>query len=344
MDERMDYHKAGVDIEAGEEAVERIKGLARSTFRPEVLQDLGGFGGLFTPDFKAMKEPVLVAGCDGVGTKLKVAFAANRHDTIGIDCVAMCVNDLLVQGAEALFFLDYLAVGKLKPAMVEEIIKGVAEGCRLAGCALLGGETAEMPGFYPPGEYDLAGFAVGMVDREKIVDGSAISEGDSVIGLASSGLHSNGYSLVRRVLLEDANLNLTDFQVAFGTTLAEELLKPTTIYVRPVLELLRHCQVNGMAHITGGGLVGNIPRILPKNLSVEINSDSWSVPPIFRMISDLGAVSEDEMFRVFNMGIGYVLVIPAGKTEEAVKHLTTYGQKVCLIGKVISGEATVIIN
>jgi len=344
MGEEMDYRKAGVDIEAGEEAVERIKGLARSTFRPEVLQDLGGFGGLFTPDFKAMKEPVLVAGCDGVGTKLKIAFAANRHDTIGIDCVAMCVNDLLVQGAEALFFLDYLAVGKLEPARVEEIIKGVAKGCRLAGCALLGGETAEMPGFYPPGEYDLAGFAVGMVDREKIVDGSAIREGDSVIGLASSGLHSNGYSLVGQVLLEDANLNLTDFQVAFGATLAEELLKPTTIYVRPVLELLRHFKVNGMAHITGGGLVGNIPRILPKNLSVEISSDSWSVPPIFRMIADLGAVSADEMFRVFNMGIGYVLVIPAGKTEEAVKHLTTRGQKVYLIGKVISGEGTVIIK
>ncbi len=339
----MDYRKAGVDIEAGDEAVERIKGLARSTFRPEVLQDLGGFGGLFAPDLKKISDPVLVAGCDGVGTKLRIAFAANRHDTIGIDCVAMCVNDLLVQGAEPFFFLDYLAVGKLEPLRVEEIITGVAEGCRQAGCALLGGETAEMPGFYPPGEYDLAGFAVGMVDRAKIVDGSTIREGDQIIGLASSGLHSNGYSLVRRVLLEDANLKLNDFQEALGATLAEELLRPTIIYVRPVLELLSQCRVKGMAHITGGGLIGNIPRILPENIAAEINSESWSAPPIFKLIADLGAISSDEMYRVFNMGIGYVLVIPEDEAEKAIIHFAGCGQKAFLIGKIIKGNNRVMI-
>ena len=344
MVEEMDYKKSGVDIEAGEKAVERIKGLARSTFGPEVLQDLGGFGGLFAPELKGISDPVLVAGCDGVGTKLKVAFATNRHDTIGIDCVAMCVNDLLVQGAEPLFFLDYLAVGKLEPALVEEIIKGVAEGCRQTGCALLGGETAEMPGFYPPGEYDLAGFAVGIADRVKIVDGSAIREGDRIIGLASSGLHSNGYSLVRRVLLEDSNLKITDFQAALGLTLAEELLKPTTIYVKPVLDLLRHCRVNGMAHITGGGLIENLPRILPRSLSAELHADSWSVPLIFKLIADLGAVTPDEMYRVFNMGIGYVLVIPADEAIEAVKHFSGHGQNACLIGKIVNGDRRVIIN
>jgi phosphoribosylformylglycinamidine cyclo-ligase len=339
----MDYRKAGVDIEAGDEAVERIKGLARSTFRPEVLHDLGGFGGLFAPDLKGISDPVLVAGSDGVGTKLRIAFAANRHDTIGIDCVAMCVNDLLVQGAEPLFFLDYLAVGKLEPAQVEEIIKGVAEGCRQAGCALLGGETAEMPGFYPPGEYDLAGFAVGMVDRPKIVDGSAIREGDQIIGLASSGLHSNGYSLARRVLLEDASLKLTDYQDDIGLSLAEELFKPTTIYVRTILDLLRKTRVNGMAHITGGGLVGNIPRILPKNLSVEIYCKSWPVPSIFKMIADLGSVDRDEMYRVFNMGIGYVLVIPAEDLDQAVNHFADSGQQAFPIGKVVSGDNRVVI-
>lgn len=343
MTGKMNYRKAGVDIEAGDEAVERIKGLARSTFRPEVLQDLGGFGGLFAPDLKGISDPVLVAGSDGVGTKLRIAFAANRHETIGIDCVAMCVNDLLVQGAEPLFFLDYLAVGKLEPAQVEEIIKGVAEGCRQAGCALLGGETAEMPGFYPPGEYDLAGFAVGLVDRAKIVDGSAIREGDLIIGLASSGLHSNGYSLARRVLLEEANLKLTDFLTAIDLPLADELLKPTTIYVKTVLKLLRQVRVNGMAHITGGGLVGNIPRILPKNLSVKINRESWPLPPIFKLIADLGAVSRDEMYRVFNMGIGYVLVIPKEELDQAVSHFAGCGQQAFLIGKVISGDNRVVI-
>ncbi len=337
----MDYKKAGVDIEAGDAAVERIKKLARSTFRPEVLQEIGGFGGLFAPDLKRISNPVLVAACDGVGTKLKVAFSTNRHDTIGIDCVAMCVNDLLVQGAEPLFFLDYLAVGKLVPGRIEEIVKGVAAGCKQAGCALLGGETAEMPGFYPPGEYDLAGFAVGMADRDKIIDGSAIREGDSIIGLAASGLHSNGFSLVRKVLLEDADLKLADFQAALGESLADELLKPTTIYVRPVLNLLQQCRVNGMAHITGGGLIGNLPRIMPGGLSAAIEKGSWPVPPIFQLIADQGSINVNEMFRVFNMGIGYVLVVPDAEALTVIDHFAGYGQKAYQIGKVTSGDGRV---
>ena len=339
----MDYRKAGVDIEAGEAAVERIKGAARSTFRPEVLQGLGGFGGLFAPLLKGLHEPVLVAGCDGVGTKLKLAFAAHRHDTIGIDCVAMCVNDILVQGAEPLFFLDYLAVGKLNPDQVEEIIDGVAEGCRQAGCALIGGETAEMPGFYPPGEYDLAGFAVGLVDRSAIIDGSAISSGDVIIGLASTGLHSNGYSLARKVLLEETGLLLANLQPELGVTLAEEMLKPTRISVKPVLEAIRKFPVSGMAHITGGGLPGNLPRILPKGLQVEIESESWPVASIFKMISNLGPVNQVEMFRVFNMGIGYCLFVPAEEATRLVAHFIDHDIPAYQIGRVTTGPGQVII-
>ncbi len=344
MKDGLDYRKAGVDIEAGEEAVERIKGLARSTFRPEVLQGLGGFGGLFAPDFSKMKEPVLVAGCDGVGTKLKIAFASGVHDTVGIDCVAMCVNDILVQGAEPLFFLDYLAVGKLKPDEVEQIVGGVAEGCRQAGCALLGGEMAEMPGFYPPGEYDLAGFAVGMVDRSAIVDGSAIKAGDVMVGLASSGLHSNGFSLVRRVLLETANMALTEYQPALNLTLAEELLKPTTIYVKSVLKALEKFAVKGMAHITGGGLPGNLPRILPKGLTAEIDGKAWPVPPVFKVIEELGPVERSEMFRVFNMGIGYVLVVSKAEAAALADFFNESDLAAYLIGDVVSGTGEVGIK
>lgn len=335
----MDYKKAGVDIEAGEAAVERIKGLARSTFRPEVMQDLGGFGGLFAPNLEGIKEPVLVSGADGVGTKLMVAFASGRHDTIGIDCVAMCVNDILVLGAEPLFFLDYLAVGKLIPEQVEEIITGVAEGCRQAGCALLGGETAEMPGFYPQGEYDLAGFAVGLTDRSAIIDGSIIKEGDSVIGLASAGLHSNGYSLARKVLLEEASLMLTDIQPALGITLAEEMLKPTRIYVKPVLEALKKFRIKGMANITGGGLPGNLPRILPNGLQAEIIAGSWPILPIFKIIEELGDVRNEEMYRAFNMGIGFCLVLPEEEAEEAVKYFNGKDCSAYRIGKISRGNA-----
>jgi phosphoribosylformylglycinamidine cyclo-ligase len=344
MDGEMDYRKAGVDIEAGEEAVERIKELARSTFRPEVLHGLGGFGGLFAPNLKEMKEPVLVAGADGVGTKLKLAFAVDKHDTVGIDCVAMCVNDILVQGAEPLFFLDYLAVGKLLPVQVAEIVSGVAEGCRQAGCALLGGETAEMPGFYSSGEYDLAGFAVGMADRTEIVDGSGIEAGDVVVGLASSGLHSNGYSLARKVLLEEAGLLLTDYQPAFETTLAEEMLRPTMIYVRPVLEALGSFSIRGMANITGGGLPGNLPRVLPPGLQVEVNTGSWPELKIFNLISELGPVNRNEMFRAFNMGIGYCLFLPEKEASSLVSFFTSRGVGAYIIGHISAGSAGVILK
>jgi phosphoribosylformylglycinamidine cyclo-ligase len=344
MKDGLNYRKAGVDIEAGEEAVERIKGLARSTFRPEVLQGLGGFGGLFAPDLSNLKEPVLVSGCDGVGTKLKIAFSSGVHTTVGIDCVAMCVNDILVQGAEPLFFLDYLAVGKLKPEEVEQIVGGVAEGCRQAGCALLGGEMAEMPGFYPPGEYDLAGFAVGMVDKAAVIDGSAIKAGDVLVGLASSGLHSNGFSLARRVLLEAAKMTLTEYQPAFNSSLAEELLKPTTIYVKPVLKALDYYNVKGMAHITGGGLPGNLPRILPEGLTAEIDAKSWPVPPVFRVIEELGSVKRDEMFRVFNMGIGYVLVVSEAEAAAMIDFFKQSDLAAYLIGKVVSGTGEVSIK
>ncbi len=340
----MDYRKAGVDIEAGERAVERIKGLARSTFRPEVLDGLGGFGGMFKPDLEGMKSPVLVAGCDGVGTKLKIAFAAHRHDSVGIDCVAMCVNDILVQGAEPLFFLDYLATGKLVPEQAEEIVKGVAEGCRQAGCALLGGEMAEMPDFYSPGEYDLAGFAVGLADQEKLVRGSLAAPGDVLVGLASTGLHSNGYSLARKVLLEAAAMPLTDFQPILKATLGEEMLKPTRIYVKPVLEALKKFKVKAMSHITGGGLPGNLPRTLPKTADAELDPLNWPVPPVFGMISELGSVAREEMFRVFNMGIGYVVVLPEEEADTAVDHFNSAGLPAYRIGMIRPGSGKVVFK
>ncbi|MEW5783805.1 MAG: phosphoribosylformylglycinamidine cyclo-ligase [Bacillota bacterium] len=343
MSEVVDYRRAGVDIAAGEEAVERIKGLARSTFRPGVLQELGGFGGLFALNTRGLREPVLVAGCDGVGTKLKLAFAAGRHGTIGEDCVAMCVNDILVQGAEPLFFLDYLAVGKLEPAQVEEVVAGVALGCRLAGCALLGGEMAEMPGFYPPGEYDLAGFAVGMVEKSRIIDGSAITPGDALIGLASTGLHSNGYSLARRVLLEQAALPLEAVPRGLSVPLVDELLRPTRIYVKPVLPLFARYRIKGAAHITGGGLPGNLCRILPDGIGAEIRTGSWPVPPIFNLIESLGPVNRTEMYRTFNMGIGLVLVAPAAEAESLADELARGGMQTYLIGSTIDGDKQVAL-
>ncbi|HHT63690.1 MAG: phosphoribosylformylglycinamidine cyclo-ligase [Bacillota bacterium] len=303
------YRESGVDISAGNEAVRRMKTHVQKTFRPEVLTDLGSFAGLFALDIKKYSHPVLVSGTDGVGTKLKIAFLSGVHHTIGIDAVAMCVNDILVQGAEPLFFLDYLAVGKLDPAKVAEIVKGVAEGCLQAGCALIGGETAEMPGFYPEDEYDLAGFAVGIVDRDKIINGSSLKSGDVIIGLPSSGLHSNGFSLARKVLLEQAGLNLKDYLPELGSTLGEAMLTPTRIYVQDVLPLLSKYQVKGMAHITGGGLVENLPRVFPDGVQAEIDLNSWEVPPVFQLIQKLGEVAEEEMFRVFNMGVGYCLMV-----------------------------------
>jgi len=332
------YKKAGVDIDAGNEAVRLMGAAVRSTFRPEVLSELGGFGGLFALDTHKYKEPVLVSGADGVGTKLKIAFMADKHDTIGQDAVAMCVNDILVQGAEPLFFLDYLAMGRLEPAKVAEIVGGVAVGCRLAGCALLGGETAEMPGFYPDGEYDLAGFAVGVVERQKLVNGSGSQAGDSLIGLPASGLHSNGFSLARKIFFESARWSLDSYIAELGKTLGEELLTPTKIYVRSVLNLLAKITVRGMAHITGGGLPENVPRCLPPGLGVSLERQAWTVPPVFALLQRLGDVSQDEMFRTFNMGIGFVLVIAKDDTDRAMTILGEMGETPLLLGEVVKGE------
>ncbi|BAF60725.1 MAG: phosphoribosylformylglycinamidine cyclo-ligase [Pelotomaculum sp.] len=335
------YADAGVDIEAGNQAVRLIRDAVRSTFRPEVLADIGGFGGLFALDPARYKEPVLVSGADGVGTKLRVAMLMDRHDTVGIDAVAMCVNDILVHGAEPLFFLDYLAVGRMVPEKVAAIVSGVAEGCRRAGCALIGGETAEMPGFYGPEEYDLAGFAVGVVERGRIIDGRSIVPGDRVIGLPSSGLHSNGYSLARKVLLEMAGYGVDTYVERLGRTIGEELLEPTRIYVKAVLPLLNHFTVKGLAHITGGGLTENIPRILPPGTAVNIFLGKWPVPPVFELIGEAGGVSEAEMLRTFNMGIGLAMVVPAGQAEAVMAYLAAAGEKSYLIGEVAEGESGV---
>ncbi|MDY0002364.1 MAG: phosphoribosylformylglycinamidine cyclo-ligase [Polyangia bacterium] len=328
------YKEAGVDIDAGNEVVERIKGIVGSTRTEGVISDLGGFGGLFALP-AGMKEPVLVSGTDGVGTKLKVAFATGVHGTVGIDLVAMCVNDILTCGATPLFFLDYFATGALAPTQAQEVIGGIAEGCRQAGCALLGGETAELPGFYPDGEYDLAGFAVGVVERSEIISGRDIRPGDRALGLASSGLHSNGYSLARKALLEVQGLALTDRPSVLGSrTLAEELLTPTRIYAATVKSLRSEVKLKGLAHITGGGLLENPPRILPSGLGFVLDTGAWPEPPIFGLIAQAG-VEKDEMRRTFNLGIGMLLVVsPAdvGRTRELAE---ACGETVYEIGEVL---------
>ncbi|NMB35110.1 MAG: phosphoribosylformylglycinamidine cyclo-ligase [Firmicutes bacterium] len=330
--ESFDYKKAGVDLEAGEKVVDKIKKVVRSTFRPEVITDLGGFAGLFQPDLSVYHTPVLAAATDGVGTKLKIAFMLDKHGTVGIDAVAMCVNDLLVQGAEPLLFLDYLAVGKMDVSQVTEIVRGVADGCRQAGCALLGGETAEMPGFYAPGEYDLAGFALGIAEKDKIIDGRQIIPGDILIGIASNGLHSNGFSLVRKILLEHAGLKLDLNLPELDSTLGEELLKPTIIYVPLVLPLLREFTIKGLAHITGGGLKLNLPRVFPAGLKAVIEKECWDIPPIFSLIQEYGNVSEQEMFRTFNMGIGFVLITSPQSAGPVLKQINEKGGKARQIG------------
>ncbi|HEX3015553.1 MAG TPA: phosphoribosylformylglycinamidine cyclo-ligase [Desulfobacteria bacterium] len=335
------YKDAGVDISAGNHAVERIKSHVERTRRPEVLGGLGSFGGLFALDVKKYPEPVLVSGTDGVGTKLKLAFLTGDHRTIGIDAVAMCVNDILAQGAEPLFFLDYLAVGKLEPSQAEEIVGGIAEGCRQAGCALVGGEMAEMPGFYPVGEYDVAGFAVGVVNRDKIIDGSTIGAGDVLIGLPSSGLHSNGFSLVRKVLLEVGGLSPEEHLPELGCTLGEELLRPTRIYVQQVLPLVEAGLVKGIAHITGGGLVENVPRVFPGGIGAVIERSAWPVPPIFKLIQAKGNIAEAEMLRTFNMGIGLVLIVARQDLEQAQAMLTDAGQQSLLIGHTVTGKSEI---
>ena len=336
------YKKAGVDIAAGNEAVERMKKHVARTMRPEVLTGLGGFGGLFGLNKDKYKEPVLVSGTDGVGTKLKLAFMMDKHDTIGIDAVAMCVNDVVVSGAEPLFFLDYLATGKLVPEKIEAIVKGVAEGCVMAGCALIGGETAEMPGMYGDGEYDIAGFTVGIVDKSKIVDGSDIRPGDAIIGLASSGVHSNGYSLVRRLLLEEKGYKLGDVLPELGgRTLGEVLLEPTRIYVKPILAMLEKVRIKGMAHITGGGFIENIPRVLPDHVNADIRPGSWPVHPIFTLMQREGQISDRDMFTTFNMGIGMVLFVPAEQANAAVALAEELGEKAYRIGTVTEGRKIV---
>jgi phosphoribosylformylglycinamidine cyclo-ligase len=336
---RLTYKSSGVDIRSGEAFVRRIKRLTRSTDRPGVIGELGGFGGMFRLNGR-YRNPVLVSGTDGVGTKLKIAQMMNRHDTIGIDLVAMCVNDVIVSGAEPLFFLDYLATGKLDVPVSVQIIKGIARGCRQAGCALIGGETAEMPSFYPSGEYDLAGFAVGVVEKRKIIDGSRIRPGDQVIGLASSGLHSNGYSLARKVVLHAAGLKLTDRVAEWGRTVGEELLVPTTIYVSAVRKALERFKVRGMAHITGGGMSGNIPRILPRNCSVVIRRGTWPVPPVFDLIGRKGKLSIGEMYRVFNMGIGMILVVSPGETESLIRSIPKRSAHPYRIGEVVRSRGS----
>lgn len=335
------YKDSGVDITAGAEAVELMKSHVKTTFRPEVMGGLGGFGGLFALNISKYKNPVLVSGTDGVGTKLMIAFNTGRHDTIGIDAVAMCVNDILVQGAEPLFFLDYLAVGKLAPGKVADIVKGIADGCRQAGCALIGGETAEMPGFYQEDEYDVAGFAVGVVDRDKIIDGSKIKCGDAIIGIPSSGLHSNGYSLARKVLLELGGFKLDSYVEELGRTLGEELLEPTVIYARHILPLLEKYEIKGMAHITGGGLTENIPRILPSGLNAVLYSETWTIKPVFKLIQKIGGIDQQEMYKTFNMGIGMVIIVPKEQAGEVLTELAVIGEKAFLIGRMEEGAQTV---
>jgi len=329
------YKDAGVNIDTTTTLVERIKSIAKTSFRSEVLTDIGGFAGLFSLNIGKYKKPILTASTDGVGTKLKIAFMTNIHDTIGIDLVAMCVNDILVQGAEPLFLLDYLSTSKVEPKTVEAVISGISRGCQDAGCALIGGEIAEMPSFYKEGEYDLAGFVVGMVDQDKIIDGSEIKIGDKVVGIASSGLHSNGYSLVRKIVFEQLNLDLDETVGELGRKLTEELLEPTKIYVKSVLNIIAEFHVHGIAHITGGGMLENIPRILPANCQALIHKGSWKILPIFTFIQDRGNISEAEMLRTFNNGIGMVLVVPHEEAEDIISKLQSMHLQSYTIGEIV---------
>ncbi len=336
--DKITYKDAGVDIDAGNRFVQMIKPLVKSTTRPEVLTDIGGFGGLFSLNSDKYRKPTLVASTDGVGTKLKLAFLLDRHDTVGIDLVAMCVNDIIVQGAEPLFFLDYLATGKLSPEKAVEIVRGIADGCRQAGCALIGGETAEMPGFYADGEYDLAGFTVGVVDNDRIIDGSSITVGDRLIGIASSGLHSNGYSLARKVLFERMGLALDAKLPELDAPLGEVLLTPTRIYVKSILNLLRDFRIKGMAHITGGGMTENVPRVLPRHCRAIVERDSWPKPPIFEVLRQGGNIETEEMYRTFNYGIGMVLVVSQQDVDDIMDRLRGMKEQAYLIGEIANAK------
>lgn len=338
------YRQAGVDIEQGNATVKLLKPLLAQTKRPEVLGSIGGFGSFFALDLEKYEQPVLVSGTDGVGTKLLIAQQMGTQTTIGLDCVAMCVNDILVSGAEPLFFLDYIAVGKLEPQQVVEIVEGIAAGCQQAGCALIGGETAEMPGFYRPDEYDLAGFVVGVVEREKIIDGQKIVAGDVVVGLPATGLHSNGYSLARKIFFDVYQWSLEQYVPELGRTLGQELLQPTRIYVPLVREIIKNFSIKGMAHITGGGLLENIPRILPANCHVEIAEGAWPILPVFNLLATGGSIKTQEMLRTFNLGIGFVLVLEAAQGRQLLEWLQEKGEKAYLLGEVVSGSPGVTLR
>lgn len=329
------YIEAGVDIDKGNEFVKRIKPLVAATFQRGVVSDIGGFGGLFALGSR-YKDPVLVSSTDGVGTKLSVAQLCNRHDTIGIDLVAMCVNDTIVSGAKPLFFLDYFAAGKLDLQVAVDVVKGIAKGCEISKCSLIGGETAEMPGLYRDGEYDLAGFVVGIAERDDIIDGSDIRVGNKLIGLAASGVHSNGYSLVRKIFFEEQKLKVDDYLEELGCTVGEELLKPTRIYVESLLNVIRHFKIHGLVHITGGGFTENIPRVLPSGCKVKIETGSWPIPPVFRYLCKTGEVTPEEMFKTFNCGIGMVAVVEENDVEDICHQLTGMGETPFVIGEVVA--------
>ena len=343
MEKKLTYRDAGVDIDAGNLSVKLIKDSVKATYRPEVLGDLGGFGGLFAMSTK-YKEPVLVSGTDGVGTKLRLAFILDKHDTIGQDAVAMCVNDILVQGAEPLFFLDYLAVGKLEPEQVADVVKGVANACKESGCALIGGETAEMAGFYAEGEYDIAGFAVGAVEKSKIITSEKVKAGDVILGLPSSGVHSNGYSLVRKIVFDVKGFKGDEYIDELGKTIGEELLTPTRLYPKSCLPLIEKFDIHGMVHVTGGGYYENIPRALPEDMGAEIDATSWPVPPIFNLLKEWGNVDWHEMYRTFNMGIGMIIIASAEEAEKIKADLQTRNEAVYEIGKVTQGSHEVIVK
>jgi phosphoribosylformylglycinamidine cyclo-ligase len=336
MDKKLTYKDAGVDIDAADKFVDSVKKIVKPTFRPEVISSIGGFGGMFALNKQKYDNPVLVSSTDGVGTKLKIASMINKHDTIGIDLVAMCANDIIVQGAEPLFLLDYISIGKINHQILEDVLKGIAEGCKQAGCSLIGGETAEMPSFYEDGVYDVAGFVVGVVDKEKVIDGSSITVGDKIIGIGSSGIHSNGFSLVRKVFFDHLEMKPEDYVDELGCTVGEELIKPTKIYVKTVLNIMRDFQINGIAHITGGGLLDNVVRVLPKECRANISMSSWDILPIFEYMKNKGNVDDEDMLRTFNNGIGMVLVVPAEDADEIMIRLKGLNEKAYIIGEIES--------
>ncbi len=342
MKESLTYKDAGVDIHEGEKAVELMKSHVQKTFNKNVLTGLGGFGGLFQLDVKEMEEPVLVSGTDGVGTKLKIAFLTDKHDTVGQDCVAMCVNDIICQGAKPLFFLDYVATGKLKAEKVADIVKGIADGCVLAESALVGGETAEMPDFYEEGEYDMAGFSVGVVDKSKIIDGSKVKTGNKIIGISSSGIHSNGYSLVRKLFFDKLKMTVDTYVEELGSTVGDALITPTKIYVNAFKAASSAADIHGIVHITGGGFYENIPRILPEGCGVEIEEGSWEILDIFKYMQEQGNIASKEMYSTFNMGVGMIMIVDESDADNVVKALKDSGETASVIGHIVDGEGVKI--